>query len=32
VHKPIATTGWKRKDLDRHIGEVYRLFERTLVA
>ena len=32
VHKPISTAGWKRKDLDRHIGEVYRLFERTLAA
>ncbi len=32
VHKPIPTVGWKRKDLDRHIGEVYRLFEQTLAA
>jgi putative phosphoserine phosphatase/1-acylglycerol-3-phosphate O-acyltransferase len=32
VHKPISTVGWKRKDLDRHIAEVYRLFEKTLAA
>lgn len=32
VHKPISTAGWKRKDLDRHIAEVYRLFEQTLAA
>jgi len=32
VHKPISTANWKRKDLDRHIGEVYRLFESTLAA
>jgi putative phosphoserine phosphatase/1-acylglycerol-3-phosphate O-acyltransferase len=32
VHKPIPTAAWKRKDLDRHIGEVYRLFEQTLAA
>jgi len=32
VHKPISTTGWKRKDLDRHIAEVHRLFEDTLAA
>jgi putative phosphoserine phosphatase / 1-acylglycerol-3-phosphate O-acyltransferase len=30
VHKPIATASWKRKDLDRHIADVYRLFEQTL--
>jgi len=32
VHKPIPTATWKRKDLDKHIGEVYRLFEDTLAA
>ena len=32
VHKPIPTATWKRKDLDRHIGEIYRLFEKTLAA
>jgi putative phosphoserine phosphatase / 1-acylglycerol-3-phosphate O-acyltransferase len=32
VHKPISTASWKRKDLDKHIGEVYRLFEQTLAA
>ena len=32
VHKPISTAGWKRKDLDRHIAEVYRLFEATLAT
>jgi putative phosphoserine phosphatase/1-acylglycerol-3-phosphate O-acyltransferase len=32
VHKPITTATWKRKDLDRHIGEVHRLFEHTLDA
>ena len=32
VHKPLATANWKRKDLDRHIGEVYQLFEKTLAA
>jgi putative phosphoserine phosphatase/1-acylglycerol-3-phosphate O-acyltransferase len=32
VHKPIPTATWKRQDLDRHIGEVYRLFEQTLAA
>ena len=30
VHKPIPTATWKRKDLDRHVGEIYRLFEHTL--
>ncbi|MGH7786647.1 MAG: HAD-IB family hydrolase [Candidatus Binatia bacterium] len=30
VHKPIPTKGWKRKDLDRHIAEVYAQFESTL--
>lgn len=30
VHKPIPTTRWHRKHLDRHIGDVYRLFEQTL--
>jgi putative phosphoserine phosphatase/1-acylglycerol-3-phosphate O-acyltransferase len=32
VHKPISTVGWKRKDLDRHIADVHRLFEDTLAA
>jgi putative phosphoserine phosphatase/1-acylglycerol-3-phosphate O-acyltransferase len=32
VHKPIATASWKRKDLDRHIGALHRLFEQTLDA
>jgi putative phosphoserine phosphatase/1-acylglycerol-3-phosphate O-acyltransferase len=32
VHKPISTASWKRKDLDKHIGEVYRLFEQTLAG
>lgn len=32
VHKPISTASWKRKDLDRHIGEIYRLFEQTLAV
>jgi putative phosphoserine phosphatase/1-acylglycerol-3-phosphate O-acyltransferase len=32
VHKPIATANWKRKDLDKHVAEVYRLFEQTLEA
>jgi len=32
VHKPIPTATWKRKDLDRHIADVYRLFEKTLAA
>ena len=30
VHKPIATTGWTRRNLDRHVEEVHRLFEATL--
>ncbi len=30
VHKPIPTASWKRKDLDQHIADVYRLFEDTL--
>jgi putative phosphoserine phosphatase / 1-acylglycerol-3-phosphate O-acyltransferase len=30
VHKPIATARWRRKDLDRHISAVHRLFEQTL--
>ncbi|MDX2169561.1 MAG: HAD-IB family hydrolase [Deltaproteobacteria bacterium] len=32
VHKPIATASWKRKDLDKHVDEVRRLFESTLAA
>jgi len=32
VHKPIATASWKRKDLDRHVDDVHRLFETTLGA
>ncbi len=32
VHKPIATTTWKRKDLDRHIEAVRQLFEATLAT
>lgn len=30
VHKPIPTKDWKREDLDRHIAEVYKLYEETL--
>jgi 1-acyl-sn-glycerol-3-phosphate acyltransferase len=30
VHKPIATTTWTRRSLDRHVEEVHRLFEATL--
>ena len=30
VHKPIATTHWSRKHLDRHVDEVHALFEQTL--
>jgi putative phosphoserine phosphatase/1-acylglycerol-3-phosphate O-acyltransferase len=32
VHKPIATASWKRKDLDKHVDDVRRLFETTLAA
>jgi putative phosphoserine phosphatase/1-acylglycerol-3-phosphate O-acyltransferase len=32
VHRPISTAAWRRKDLDRHIGDVHRLFEQTLAA
>jgi putative phosphoserine phosphatase/1-acylglycerol-3-phosphate O-acyltransferase len=32
VHKPIATANWKRKDLDKHVDDVRRLFETTLAA
>lgn len=32
VHKPIATAGWRRRDLDRHIADVRRLFETTLAT
>ena len=30
VHKPIATAAWRRRDLDRHVAAVRRVFERTL--
>ena len=30
VHKPIATTGWTRRNLDRHVEEIHGLFEATL--
>ena len=32
VHKPIATTAWKHKDLNRHVDEVRQLFESTLAT
>ncbi|MBX3027349.1 HAD-IB family hydrolase [bacterium] len=32
VHKPIPTTHWRRRSLDRHIAEVRALFEQTLAA
>jgi putative phosphoserine phosphatase/1-acylglycerol-3-phosphate O-acyltransferase len=30
VHKPIPTTGWTRRSLDRRVEEVHRLFAHTL--
>jgi putative phosphoserine phosphatase/1-acylglycerol-3-phosphate O-acyltransferase len=32
VHKPIPTATWKRRDLDRHVEDVRRLFETTLAG
>jgi putative phosphoserine phosphatase/1-acylglycerol-3-phosphate O-acyltransferase len=30
VHKPISTASWRKRDLDRHVDAVHRLFEQTL--
>ncbi len=32
VHPPIATTGWKKKDLDRHVAAIKQLFAETLAT
>jgi putative phosphoserine phosphatase/1-acylglycerol-3-phosphate O-acyltransferase len=32
VHKPIATTHWTRRNLNKHIEEIHALFEKTLGA
>ena len=32
VHKPIATTHWTHRSLNKHIAEIHALFEKTLGA
>jgi hypothetical protein len=32
VHPPIATSEWRREDLDDHIAEIEKLYEETLAS